>query len=151
MMLGGVGNDRYIVDDARDVVVEHDGAGSDTIVVLKSSLPRFSLADHRHVENLVGLGEADFAAVGNDHANIIYSHAGRSTLSGGGGDDILISGIGDDHLDGNRGADTMSGGSGADTYVVDDSDDHVIEAAGGGVDTVETTLSKSGSTSMSRT
>ena len=62
------------------------------------------------------------------------------TLQGGAGDDSLTAGSGNDQLDGGTGKDTMAGGLGNDTYVVDDISDVVVEAAGGGNDTVQTTL-----------
>ncbi len=55
--------------------------------------------------------------------------------------DILNGYGGNDILDGLAGADVMSGGTGNDTYYVDDARDKVLEAIGGGTDTVYTTVS----------
>nr|WP_246389298.1 calcium-binding protein [Microvirga mediterraneensis] len=45
---------------------------------------------------------------------------------------------GDDYIDGGEGADTLDGGAGNDTYIVDNRDDRVFEAAGGGYDIIWT-------------
>jgi Ca2+-binding RTX toxin-like protein len=63
------------------------------------------------------------------------------SLVGTSGLDILIGLNGGDTLNGGAGADQMIAGNGNDTYVVDNVGDIVIEAAGGGTDTVRTTLS----------
>ncbi|ASG24922.1 calcium-binding protein [Nitrospirillum viridazoti] len=116
-LVGGTGNDTYLVDDAGDVVTEAAGAGVDTV---QTTLMSYTLGGN--VENLTYTGSAAFTGTGNALANVI---------TGGAGDDLL---------DGGTGADTLVGGGGNDTYLVDDADDVVMEAAGAGVDTVQTTL-----------
>lgn len=121
-MAGGLGNDRYIVDDAGDTVVEGVGEGTDTIVA------SISMTLGANVENLELSGDGN-TGTGNDLDNIMTGDVGSQTLIGG---------LGNDELDGGVGADTMEGGDGDDTYYIDDIGDVVIEAAGGGIDTVVT-------------
>lgn len=93
---------------------------------------------------------ADYTAVSGPGL-VIDLFAGITTGLPGGGSDKLLSienAIGsqgndrlvgngvDNRLDGMIGADTMAGGGGNDTYVVENSLDRVVEAAGGGVDKV---------------
>ncbi|HPV81916.1 MAG TPA: calcium-binding protein, partial [Nitrospira sp.] len=54
---------------------------------------------------------------------------------------ILSGGAGNDSLDGGTGADRMTGGSGNDLFVVDNINDIIVESAGQGMDTVQTSLS----------
>ena len=119
-MRGGLGDDVFIVDTAADSVVEQAGEGVDEI---RTTLASFSLASLANVENLTGIGAAG------------------QTLTGNGGANALDGGAGDDSLDGGGGADTMTGGTGNDTFYVEQAGDLVVESAGGGSDTVVTSVS----------
>ncbi|HET8691613.1 MAG TPA: hypothetical protein VFM30_05745, partial [Steroidobacteraceae bacterium] len=75
--------------------------------------------------------------VGNFAANSLSGGAGDDTLDGGKGDDTLSGGSGDDRLDGGHGADLMDGGAGDDLYLVDSTQDRIVELPRGGIDTVQ--------------
>lgn len=64
---------------------------------------------------------------------------GNDTLRGGDGNDALSGGSGNDLLEGGAGVDTLTGGDGNDRYVAD-SQDIFVELAGGGTDTVLSSL-----------
>lgn len=159
-LAGGHGDDMYVIDEAGDVVSEVAGQGSDTI---RSSI-NVTLSDH--VERIELVGSADITATGNDQNNELIGNqggnhlqglagndmldgdAGNDQLDGGIGDDVLLGGagrdellggVGNDILDGGIDVDRLIGGEGNDIYRVDSSDDEVIELAGQGDDTVEST------------
>src|SRR5262245_4557872 len=115
-MAGGLGNDTYVVDSTGDAVTENVGEGTDTV---QTALNSYSLGPN--VENLTFTGTGNFSGTGNALAN---------TITGG---------TGNDTLDGGAGIDTLIGGAGNDTYRVDDSADAINEAAGAGIDTVQST------------
>jgi Ca2+-binding RTX toxin-like protein len=117
-MTGGTGNDIYIVDDQSDLVTEVLNEGFDRI---ESSVTINQLADN--VEDLVLTGAANVSGAGNALNNRITGNDGNNFLDGKGGKDTLV------------------GGNGSDSYIVDSSDDVVIELAGGGVDSVRSTVS----------
>ncbi|PMZ70955.1 peroxidase family protein [Pseudomonas sp. FW305-70] len=117
MMVGGGGSDIYEVTDLGDQAVELAGAGIDTVW---TSLASYTLS--ANVENLFFGGSGNFVGTGNELANMLVSAAGN---------DVLI---------GNGGADTMVGGAGSDVYEVTDLGDVVGENAGGGNDTIWTSL-----------
>jgi Ca2+-binding RTX toxin-like protein len=117
-LTGGIGNDIYIVDDQSDVVTEALNEGIDRI---ESSVTINQLADN--VEDLVLTGTASVSGTGNALNNRITGNDGNNFLDGKGGKDTLV------------------GGNGSDSYVVDSSDDVVIELAGGGFDSVRSTVS----------
>ncbi|MFS0737483.1 M10 family metallopeptidase C-terminal domain-containing protein [Sphingomonas sp. 1P06PA] len=125
-LVGEAGDDLYFVDSAGDVVIEGDGLGSDEI---RTALASYTLPNF--VESLRYTGTASFTGTGTDRADRIF---------GGAQADILSGLDGNDRLDGGGGADRLVGGAGNDVYLVDDSGDVVVEAAGGGADEVRTTL-----------
>lgn len=138
-LYGGAGDDVYRVDSVGDVVSEEAGAGTDGII----SLVTYVLP--ANVEHLKLDGAGRINATGNGQGNQLDGNANANTLSGMGGDDglfghggtdILEGGDGNDLLDGGEGADRMVGGAGNDTFIVDNLGDTVVEAAGGGTDTI---------------
>ena len=115
---GGAGDDIYIVSVAGDTLVEAVGAGTDTV---QTALASYTLTA-ANVENLVYTGTGDFVGTGSAADNMLVGGAGNDRLSGGGGLDELYGGLGDD------------------TYLIS-ATDTVVELAGEGTDTIETTLS----------
>ena len=134
-LIGGTGNDTYVVSNGNETITEATNAGTDTV---QSSAASFTLADN--VENLTLTGTGNINGTGNGGVNILTGNAGNNSLSGGGNNDTLNADAGNDRLDGGAGNDSMTGGTGNDTYVVDSLSDIVTEAAGGGTDTVESSL-----------
>jgi Ca2+-binding RTX toxin-like protein len=124
-MAGGTGNDVYIVDNAGDVVTESLNEGVDQVQASVS----YSLG--ANVENLTLTGRAAIGGAGNALDNVLVGNGVANTLTGGAGNDTL---------DGLGGADTMIGGSGDDLFIVEDALDTIVEAAGEGNDTVQSSI-----------
>ena len=115
-LVGGAGDDTYIVDVSADVVVETGTVGIDLVL---SGAASYTLLNF--VENLTYTGGGNFSGVGNTAANTITGGSGNDSLDGGSGNDRLV-GLG-----------------GNDSYFVNAVGDVVVEAAGGGIDTVFST------------
>jgi trimeric autotransporter adhesin len=134
-MAGGSGDDRYIVDNADDAIVEAAGGGIDHVSARVSTL----LKDN--VENLTLDAAADaIDGFGNALDNQIVGNGYANRLLGGEGNDHLLGMAGDDQLDGGSGLNTLAGGVGNDRYIVEDKGDTLVELAGQGVDTVESSI-----------
>lgn len=137
-MVGGAGDDWHWVDNVLDRVIEDAGGGKDRVVsTISYTLPG-------NVEELVLSGAGQMSGTGNALDNQIFGNGGASLLYGMGGNDTLVGGgTGADTLDGGAGADRMVGQGGGDLYIVDNVLDLAIEAAGGGMDTVQSSVTYS--------
>lgn len=113
-MIGGLGNDAYIVDNPSLVAEEYLDQGLDTVYASVS----YVLGPN--VENLILTGVAAINGTGNAQNNRITGNAAANKLDGGLGDDVL------------------TGGLGADTYTVDVAADRIVET-GADIDTVIST------------
>ncbi len=117
ILVGFGGDDIYVVDDAGDQVIEAAAGGSDVVYALVD----YMLTAGQEIERLSAIDWSQTTALnltGNGLANLIEGNAGANVLDGGGG------------------ADTLVGFGGNDNYYVDNAGDTVIEAVGGGSDTV---------------
>lgn len=110
-MEGGSGDDTYVVESARDVLIEVGRGGIDTV---RSSVS-WTLAPN--FEHLVLTGSRDLSGTGNDRANELTGNRADNRLAGGAGNDIIFGGKGHDRLIGGMGRDTLRGGAGEDTFV----------------------------------
>lgn len=109
-MVGGFGDDTYLVDSLYDRVLENAGEGRDTIV---TSLSAYSLAALPHIERLAGDASAQ-ALTGNAADNAIVSGGGADRLDGAGGDDRLVITDTPALVDGGVGVDTLVIAAGGD-------------------------------------
>jgi Ca2+-binding RTX toxin-like protein len=85
-MVGGAGNDTYLVHSAADIVTEQANDGTDTI---NTTLNSYTLGTN--VENLAFIGIGSFAGT-----DILKGGAGNDVLIGGGGNDTMTGGVGND-------------------------------------------------------
>ncbi|NET51864.1 MAG: calcium-binding protein, partial [Merismopedia sp. SIO2A8] len=153
-MDGGTGDDTYFINviadpndpESRGDTIINENAdinvgGRDTVNTSVSlDLTTFDPTGALEIFELDGTG--DLTLTGNAANNTFTGNSGNNELLGNGGNDTITGGAGNDTINGGTGIDTMSGGIGNDFYVVDDRDDSVTEARGEGIDTVQSSVTR---------
>ena len=104
-LYGGTGDDVFIVNEARDFVIELASAGLDTI---RTSTLSINLASYANVENIQLTGTSALNATGNAAANRLTGNQAANTIVGGAGMDTIVGG---------RGNDILTGGADSDRFV----------------------------------
>ncbi|MDF2444858.1 MAG: Hemolysin-type calcium binding domain protein [Moraxellaceae bacterium] len=123
-LIGGAGNDTYVYSST-DTIIENAGEGIDKVNVYSGSATLGANLENLELFTLAVNG------TGNELDNVIIG----SWLS-----NILDGGAGNDTLDGYSGVDTFIGGTGNDTFIVNGSSDTVVEYAGEGIDTIQSSV-----------
>lgn len=116
-MIGGFGNDVFVVDNYGDKVYEAAGQGMDTIYTPIG----FTIAAGQAIE-VLGTDPTSTAAVnlyGNEFGQTILGNNGANLLSSGGGNDVVNGMAGNDLIYGGAGNDTLTGGAGYDSFIFD--------------------------------
>jgi Ca2+-binding RTX toxin-like protein len=106
MLIGGLGNDAYIIRTATDNIVELLNGGTDKAVTTVS----YVLGAGDSIEFLeisAALPNAAINLVGNEIGQRITGNSAINVLNGGGGADTLVAGLGNDNLTGGTGADVF--------------------------------------------
>ncbi|MCA3279826.1 MAG: hypothetical protein ING10_11200, partial [Roseomonas sp.] len=138
------GNDSIFGDAGNDTLA--GGAGADTLRggAGNDSLAGDGGADLVSYAELTGATQAITVDLATQRAT---GAAGADTLSGienvlgGAGNDSLLGDGNANTLSGGLGSDTLAGGAGNDLFFVTDAGDVVLELAGGGADTIITSVS----------
>jgi Ca2+-binding RTX toxin-like protein len=108
-LIGGLGNDTYILHNNGDVITENLSEGTDLVQLASDFTGTYILG--ANVEDLIMLGSGNINATGNSVVN---------TITGNSGNNILQSGA-------TGGGDKLIGGGGTDTYVLGNSSDTIID------------------------
>lgn len=120
-LIGGPGNDTYVIVHRGNRVIEGAGRGDDTVL---SSISFSLRANGRNVERLTLTGDAAIDGTGNGEDNVLTGNGAANRLNGAWGDDAIDGGAGDDWLTGHRGDDVLTGGAGRDVFVFRPGDGH---------------------------
>ncbi len=99
-LVGGMGNDIYVITVAGDTTIESASEGTDTV---QTALGVYTLQNN--LETLTYTGGGTFIGVGNSGDNTITGGAGNDQISALGGNDTVIGGSGADLIQGGTGVD----------------------------------------------
>ena len=133
LLIGGTGNDTYILHSQLETVAEFAEEGTDTV----QSTVNYTLGDHVEnltlLENPVSFLPAPLLGTGNELDNVLIGNSEDNVLSGGIGNDTLSGGSGlyRDSETIQSGNDLLVGGTGNDTYLfkLGDGIDRIQDAA----------------------
>ena len=89
-MVGGTGNDTFVVDNTGDTVTENANEGTDTVQTSIS----YTLGPN--IENLTLTGASAINGTGNELNNVLVGNSAANVLIGGTGNDALNGGAGND-------------------------------------------------------
>lgn len=126
-ILGGTGNDHYLVSDSAANIVELAGGGRDWIEATVS----FDLTSVASIARLTLLGWDALDATGNAENNVLEGNMGANHVIGADGYDRITGLFGNDTLDGGAGEDELFGGKSKDVLQGGDGDDRMTGGAGG--------------------
>jgi Ca2+-binding RTX toxin-like protein len=133
-MIGGDGNDVYVVDDKGDKIVETGKDRDDLVATILSSYilgaisrTSGSTIPHRGDRHRQRAGQFHQGNVGKDKLD---GSAGNDIVNGQAGDDLLIGGLGDDTLQGDDDNDLLQGGAGDDNLQGEAGNDDLQGGAG---------------------
>ena len=93
-MIGGLGNDTYVVDNVGDKVTETSTLAAEIDTV--QSTVTYTLGTN--LENLTLLGTTAINGIGNTANNVITGNSANNILTGGTGKDTLTGGLGRDRF-----------------------------------------------------
>lgn len=85
-LVGGAGNDRYVINDALDFVYEAAGGGTDVIITSVSISAPLNIEEVR-----IAAGSSGLTITGSGASETIIGNGLSNRLSGGAGDDVLLS------------------------------------------------------------
>lgn len=127
---GGTGYDILNLSDNDDSGLP--GSGAVVVDMVAQTVTRVDNSNDSFI-NMEGVETTSY----ND---VVYGDSGNNRIDTAGGNDTVYGGGGDDTLDGGTGTDSMTGGLGNDIYIVDVTTDIIVEAAGGGTDLLQSSV-----------
>ncbi|CAN1210586.1 hypothetical protein TUMEXPCC7403_10345 [Tumidithrix helvetica PCC 7403] len=131
ILVGGAGNDSYLLQDTATIVKELNGGGFDTVFWNGAAGSTYTATPF--VDRVVLQGTANTNATASYTGTTLQGNAGNNILTGSAGNDIFY--------DFDGGTDVFQGGNGNDTYFINHTGISVFETAGGGNDSIRAYVS----------